>query len=293
MSISPFFYYLIPMGIARIGVPFFLITTGYFFYERLSAKREYKTVILKYFRLWIIFTVIELLIAGKYFYPKFGSPFLFIRQTIMVGLGDAYWYLWTVPVTLLILIPLWGKKRFTFSLITGLVLFLLSMVNDSYSFVFDGTLIQKIVKLHQKVFIWTGAGFVTTILFLSVGAWINEHRNSLDVFFENHRLSVIICAVTSVILVLIESEITCSLGCNDSMNKISLLSATPLLFIIVLKYESDNQFFNYLGSLSLNIYTVHPLVNDITKMLGWNSVVSFIFTAVVSIVVSSLIRFFR
>lgn len=282
----PTLFYLIPQGIARVAVPFFLVTTGYFFYERIQANSSYKSFLLKYFTLWIVFTIIELLIAGKFYYSQLNNTFLFVQRVVMVGLGDAYWYLWTVPVTMLMLIPFWKKEKVFFTLIVGLILFLLSMVNDSYSFLFDGTYIQKIVKLHEKIFIWTGAGFVSTILFLSIGACLNKYQYLLDDFIENKGTLIIISAVASTMLLLIEAEITCKMKCNDGMSKISLLFITPLLFIIALKYKSDNPFFNYLGSLSLYMYVFHPIVNDITKMQGWNSIVSFIFTTLVSIFIS-------
>lgn len=208
----------------------------------------------------------------------------------MVGLGDAYWFLWAFPASILMLIPFWLKKSVLPGLVTGFILFMLSMVNDSYSAFFVGTALQEFVKLHQAVFLWTGAGFVTTIFFLSMGAWFRKHEEAVLALTQKYGSILIVLALASLVLVAVETIFTMSAGCNDTMNKLSLLLAVPLLFMLCLRYQCSNATFDYLGSLGWYIYLIHPILLDISKMLALGSIARFLFAAGLSVILAAVLQ---
>lgn len=254
-------YTLINNGLCRLAVPFFFITSGYFFYHKLANRQVTTNYFYKLLRILLIFTILEIIIYGPFYYN--GSNFLLLFwRTISVGLSGIYWYLISLIISLLLLRPFWKRKIILPCLIIGLIFYLIAATNDTYYSLFIDNPIQSLAITHTDLFTWPQAGLFSSLLYLSIGAFIYQYQ----LRFRHIRIIMPL----SVILLLVEayylsySNIAVDYNCY-----IMLILATPLLFIYLLsdpfKFISAQQSY-YFKQASLYIYMIHPFCLNIIPL---------------------------
>ena len=285
-EINTTLYISTTMGLFRIAVPFFFITSGYFYYRKLSSNQDTKIYILKLIKIFLIFEAIEILLYTPFQLSSLHGFGLvtYLWSIISVGLGGAYWYLISTIISLLILTPLWKKKRILPLLITGLCLYLVVFTNDSYSMIFNETPIQEIAKIDRYIWRWPQAGLCSSLFYLSLGAYLYEkkpiikHLKLLLVFF--------------IMLLVIESYLLQTHGASDANCYLSLIIFTPLLFIFVLEHPINIKF-EYFGKMSLYIYMIHQImlqvIGFIFPFLWSNNELRFLICAILTVGLSYLL----
>lgn len=275
-------YYTIPMGLMRIAVPFFFVTSGYFFYQRLQDNKDSKSYILRLIKIFIIFEGAEVLIYTPALLFSHNFHILpYLWKMISVGLGGIYWYLISLILSFVIVTPLWKKKRINPTLIIGLILYLMVFSVDSYSMIFNQTRIHSLAKIHTCIWTWPQAGLCSSLFYLSVGALIYQKKPKIT--YSKVFL------VLSLICLIVESYLLQSHGASDANCYISLIIGTPLLFIEVLKHPNMKIHTNQLGKMSLYIYAVHPIVLNIFGLVIPQDLPLFLIGSIISIIIAYLI----
>lgn len=277
-------YATLTMGLARLAVPFFFISSGYYFYQNVCLNKDVKSYFVKIIKIFIIYELIEVLIYTVPMLPmiqKYGV-FIYLWKIISVGLGGAYWYLVSLVLSLLILLPFWRRKSILPLLCIGLGIYLIVFTNDSYGFLFEKTIIQVLSKFHTTIWTWPQAGLCSSLFYLSLGAWIYEKKPSL------HYINIYL--LIAVIGLLCEAYFLQTHGAYDANCYLSLIICTPLLLIWALKHEQLPISTEKLGKMSLYIYMLHPLILNIINfalLLSYESL--FVIVSIITITLSYLI----
>ena len=271
-------YNVTTLGLFRISVPFFFVCSGYFFYKKIEEKRETSSYFRKLIRIYLIFEVFEILIYTAPLMLWGDKTVLdLVHSFFTTGLGAIYWYLISLVLTLAILQPLWKKGIIVPGLIIGLVLYLFMMTNDSYSFLFTGTTIQKYAIMHTNFWKWPQAGLCSSVMFVSIGAMLRKRAW--------HVPSIVV--IMTVIFVMIEAYFCQRMNPYDGNGYLSLIIAAPLLFLWAL-YHPVHINYRYCGELSLYIYMIHPFFNNILGV-AVQGTLKFVFVALGTILLSYLI----
>lgn len=277
-------YKTITMGIARLAVPFFFITSGYYFYQRIHTYQNIKSYFIKIIKIFIVFEIIEILL---YTIPLLSmiQEYGFLRylwRIMSVGLGGVYWYMISLLLSLIILLPFWKKKSIVPFLLIGLVLYLFVFTNDSYGFFFENTIIQNFSKVHTMIWTWPQAGLCSSLFYLSIGAWIYEKRPII------HHLTIKLCL--SIICLMCEAYFLQTHGAYDGNCYVMLIICTPLLFIWALQHETLTIPTTELGTMSLYIYMIHYIVfNCIYFLCPLSQLWIFLITTIVTLCLSYII----
>ncbi len=280
------------LGLVRTGVPFFFITSGFFFRKRINDEGRRYCNYLKHMKLWLLFILLDLAVNGWYLYPNFPSTFAFFHKALFTGLSDAYWFMPTLVLTQIILEPVFRRNRFYPAIAIGLVMYLFAMTHDSYSFLFKGTWIYSLSALHTKIFIFPQGGLVESVLFLSIGGLINREKERITKALKGKGgLLVLLIAVCSVLLML-EAHFTQSHGAYDGNCYLTLIILPVLLFLWALIENPVTFPTRRLGKMSLYIYMVHPILVNVTRMMGAGSVVRTAVSVGVSIIIALLVTQF-
>ncbi len=252
---TPQFYNITADGLFRLGVPFFFVVSGYYYYGRIQNNYDTKGFIKKLVKLFLIFTGIESAIYLVSLWWQLLSPtgiLLYIYKSITVGQGGIYWYMFSLILSLVILTPMWKKKKIKPLLIVGLILYLITSTNDAYGAIFAGSFIQTIAKVNTYLFCWPQAGLCSSLLWLSIGAVLYEYKPEYTNI--NKRLLIALIALIA------EALIFKNTGAYDANCYISLIFATPLLFLFILKNDFIQFETKRLGLMSTYMYMVHPMV---------------------------------
>ena len=253
---------ILTMGLFRIGVPFFFVTSGYFYYQKIVNQQEIKPYILKLVKLFLMFEVMEVLIYTP-FIIQGGNVLNHIWSALSVGLGGAYWYITSTIITLLLVTPLWKKKKIIPTLLVGLIFHFIILTNDSYSSFFQGTWIQEIAKIHTSIWRWPQAGLGSSLFYLSLGAYLFEKEPKIK--------QINFLLMGSMIGLMIEAYFLQMRGANDGNGYLFLFICAPLLFMYA-KQRPINLDFPLMGKMSLYVYMIHPFFLIVSRII-----VSFIY----------------
>lgn len=279
-DISNVCYYIFTMGIFRIGVPFFFIVSGYYYYLKVKDNQSIKSYIMKLIKVFIIAELIEIVLYTPFFIKsEYFSIGLYLWKIFSTGLGTVYWYLTSFIISLIILVPFWRKRKIGFMLIVGLVLYLIAMTNDSYGPLFVGTNIQKIAMFHTQIWTYPQAGLCSSLLFLSIGAYIAQKK----IIIKKVTIPMFLFGL----LFIGEAYYLQNHQAFDANCYLMLILLAPLFFIWCLQYSKKIFDTKILGQMSFYIYMIHPIILNILRFLLPSSSHLFLFL-IVSVLTSFL-----
>lgn len=240
------------MGLARVAVPFFFVSSGYYYAKKVESNKPVRNYILKLIKLLLIYEGVEFIVMGYFVYPMYNNLFLLLFRCLSVGITGAYWYITSLLLTYVVVTPLWKRNKMSICIVVGLLLYFVAMTNDSYSSLFLGTNLQKLSLIHTQIWTWPQAGLGESLLFVSIGMKIYE-TNRQD------RCNIYMLIV-SFIMLFFESYFLQSMSPKDANCYISLIFCAPLLFIECLKKFRISFNTELLGKISMYIYMTHPIV---------------------------------
>ena len=284
-NFTPQIYNMTADGLFRMGVPFFFVVSGYYYYGRIHNNFDTKSYIKKIVKLFLTFTIIEsllYLIVNLWIFTNPLALLQFILKSIVVGQGGIYWYMFSLILSLVLLTPMWKKRKIKPLLIVGFILYLITSTNDVYGALFAETFIQKIAKLNTLLFAWPQAGLCSSLMWLSIGALLCEYKPQV----KNLDLKL---GISLVVLVL-EALIFKNTGAYDSNCYISLIYAVPLLVLFILKHDFIPFETKRLGLMSTYMYMAHPIVIIIFRwtlpFLNATNELLFVLTLIVTTAIS-------
>lgn len=258
----------------RIGVPFFLMTTGYFVLSRAmkdrSVLKKYTVKILKLYGICMLLY----LPVNLYAHSFQGMGVLEILQAIF--LNGTFYHLWYFPALLLgmwivyFLVTRVKKWGLVFGIVS--ILYLIGLFGDSYyGSILNVSLLQQFYDVIFTVFDYTRNGIFYVPIFLYLGYWIGN--SSFKKSYKYYFIWFVVCLV----FMLIEGGILHSLGWqkHDSMYLI-LIPVMYCFFAGVQKVSTGN--YKTLRAISTVIYIVHPLVIIGVRVLARITNLSFLVT---------------
>ena len=242
--------------LARIAVPFFFITSGYFLLSRYhDSDRKLRHFLKK--TGWIygasILLYLPLNFRNGYFSQSQLLPEL-LKDLIFDG---TMYHLWYLPASMLGMLIAWKlveKLDFSKGLVMALLLYLVGLFGDSYYVVVEKLpLLKAFYDRLFELFDYTRNGLFFAPVFLMLGGFIADERRKLS--FVEAGVGFFI----SLGLLLAEALILHRHGFqrHDSMY-VFLLPAMYFLFHLVLLWKGRR--IPLLRPASLVVYLIHPLV---------------------------------
>lgn len=262
--------FILTRVIARIAVPFFLMLTGYFMYEKITADRPYLGAAMK--KTAVLYGAAILLYLPLNMYNGYfgSSPIQIVKDLLFNGTLYHLWYLpallFGLPVTCL----LWRSfgPRTAFAL--AVVLYAVGLGGDSYY----GLALQvpglgAFYNILFQVTDYTRNGFFFAPVFLAMGGLLRTRAVPLA------RNAAITGLSVAGVLLLIEALWLHRSGFqrHDSMY-LMLLPVMFFLFSLLLRRNAGSNL--TLRQASMIIYIVHPwsivLVRAAAKLTGLTAV---------------------
>lgn len=248
--------FILTRVLARIAVPFFFITSGYFLLSRYhDSDRKLRHFLKK--TGWIygasILLYLPLNFRNGYFSQSQLLPEL-LKDLIFDG---TMYHLWYLPASMLGMLIAWKlveKLDFSKGLVMALLLYLVGLFGDSYYVVAEKLpLLKAFYDRLFELFDYTRNGLFFAPVFLMLGGFIADERRKLS--FVEAGVGFFI----SLGLLLAEALILHRHGFqrHDSMY-VFLLPAMYFLFHLVLLWKGRR--IPLLRPASLVVYLIHPLV---------------------------------
>lgn len=249
--------------IARIAVPFFLISTGYFLFGNEDSKKI-SAYIKKIFLLYVIAVFIYVpvgIYAG--FYSNTGIWGL-IKQFVFDG---TFYHLWYFPalITGVALVDFLRKRLSLRNLyILTIALYIVGLFGDSYYGLTEKLPVAAIYKAMFHIFSYTRNGLFYVPVFLTMGLLIRKDTRE---FRSKREFSAF---TAFLLLMIIEGGILHYFGLqrHDSMY-IFLLPCSFYLFRFLLSVETGQ--IPLFRSLSTWIYILHPMCIVMARLLAKHS----------------------
>ncbi|WP_294371770.1 acyltransferase [uncultured Clostridium sp.] len=250
--------------IARVCVPLFFITTGYFFYNKCTKQysRKYTLNLIKTFITWtgiyILYSVIIITMSNitnfkDLFYNIHNYFYQFHIRDIYYGTGIVKYHLWYLSAMILI-IPilhfLISKSLLTKALILSFIL----------------NIIGILIPVLTNIPFWrVRDGVFYGLFYCILGAFIKKKESVLLNITEkisNFKYSVAIILLFCVMIC--ERFMYIFLFSNSGNYFFSTIPLSVLIFIFFLKNNNilKNTILNKLGKHTLGIYLIHPLIID-------------------------------
>ena len=248
--------FILTRVLARIAVPFFFITSGYFLLSRYhDSDRKLRHFLKK--TGWIygasILLYLPLNFRNGYFSQSQLLPEL-LKDLIFDG---TLYHLWYLPASMLGMLIAWKlveKLDFSKGLVMALLLYLVGLFGDSYYVVVEKLpLLKAFYDRLFELFDYTRNGLFFAPVFLILGGFIADERRKLS------SVEAGVGFLISLGLLLAEALILHRHGFqrHDSMY-VFLLPAMYFLFHLILLWKGRR--IPLLRPASLVVYLIHPLV---------------------------------
>lgn len=277
--------------IARVAVPFFFTTSGFFLVSKYSYNNEKLKIFIK--KTVLIYGVSMLLyipinIYSGYFKEESILPKL-IKDIIFDG---TFYHLWYLPASIIGATVAWflvKKFSYTKSFFIALLLYAIGLLGDSYYGFTKGTLwLNDFYNLVFQISDYTRNGIFFAPIFFVVGGYIADKRKVLSL--KRSFIGFLFCFT----FMILEAQIL-TFKRHDSMY-LFLLPSIYFLFSVLLHFRGRR--IEVLRSISLIIYVIHPLVIvlvrlfakilNLESLLVYNNFVHYILVCIISIMFGGL-----
>lgn len=172
--------------ITGIAVPFFFVTSGFFF--RGKSESHSLKYILKLLKAYVCYTVVYLPLTVLYYYKQGmsfpASIFQFTKRFLFVGENFYSFQLWYLPALMCsVMLYLFGTKictRFKWNTnIIVLISVLFFIAGRAITFLGSGqielSLLTSLAELYLRIFVTTRNGLFYGFAFFMVGVWISDN----------------------------------------------------------------------------------------------------------------------
>ncbi len=274
--------------IARIAVPFFFITSGFFLITRYSQNTDRLKAFIK--KTAIIYGAAILIYLPINIYNGYFSNSNLAPDIIKDILIDGTMYhLWYLPASILggwIAWHLVKKLDYKKALAAAFALYAVGLLGDSYYGVAERLpLINSFYELVFQVCDYTRNGFFFAPVFFVLGGAF--HDSSIDISPRKSAFGFVVSFAMMFLEAIALRKL--DLPRHDSMY-LFLLPCTLFLFGAILSWRGKRR--EWLRNLSLIIYIIHPMtivfvracakLLKLQNLLVYNSVVHFLAVSVLS-----------
>lgn len=279
---------------ARIGVPFFFTTSGFFLFSEGTGKTGKLKAFLK--RTAILYAAAILLYLPVNFYTGYFRMDCFLPNLIKDLVFDGtFYHLWYLPASMAGAAIAWLlMKRFGcgISLTVTLLLYAAGLLGDSYYGIAEG--LPLLQSLYRQLFLlsdYTRNGIFFAPVFFVLGGMLREKQGKEKRNFAGTAAGISFAAMVVEALLLKYF----SVQRHDSMY-LCLLPCTYFLFQFLITFRGKR--IPVLGRLSLLIYLLHPMMILAVRLTGKllhletllieNSLIHYLLVCAGSLVVSAI-----
>lgn len=285
--------------LARVAVPFFFVTSGYFLVSRYSENSDKLVGFIK--KTAIIYAAAIAVCLPVNIYNKYFDMENLLPNMIkdMVFDGTLY-HLWYLPASIIGAAIAWilvKKTNYKTAFTVGTLLYIAGLFGDSYYGISEKIPMLKVFyDLIFQISDYTRNGLFFAPIFFIMGGFISDSR-------KNISLDKCICGFSvSFILMLAEAVILHSLNfCRHDSMYIFMYPVTFYLFNFLLNFKGRQ--IKFLRTISLIIYIIHPLaiiairlfskILGLQKILVENSILHFLLVCIVSAAAAVSLTFLK
>ena len=257
--------------LARIAVPFFFITSGYFLFRKTDKSnfdiKPAKQYVFKLIKLYLIWSLIYLPVRlGSVFTDKKGIIHGIITYFKDFIFSTSYSHLWylnaLIFATVLISLLLYKRVKPAYIIAGGVIFYFIGLFGQSWFGFLEplrGTFIWDILKSVQSLITTTRDGLFDGLVFVGIGMIFAFYEIKLS---KKQALSGL---AISLILLFIESFGLQFFGYSRSHDTYLFLVPTAFfLFAAVRNIQlPDNREYKKMRTLSSLIYFIHPWIKII------------------------------
>ena len=171
------YVYYIQNGVFRLAVPFFFCTSGFFIGKKIQSGKSAQSVIhnfiVRVFPAYLLFLIINTLfyIRDLVVIKHLGGKEIVINvfKSLIFYPQGALWYVWASIIALLILKPFIESNKVRLAVFLGVGLYSFALIGNTYYFLIENTILQKVIDFYLNYFISTRNGLFVGLLFMSLG----------------------------------------------------------------------------------------------------------------------------
>jgi serine/alanine racemase len=261
-------------GICRIAVPFFFLCSGYFYARTANKKGWSLTTLWGFLRRVYLVAIVWNLIYLMFHFIKFRQiPMSEFANAAILNVHYHFWYFPALIIWIALLHLLHGVCSSRCLLFTGLAIYSICLLSDSYYHILDPLpSIQNMIDQMDANVKWASQGFVFVVLG-ALEANRTASRKTKSMFFLGALFLLLFLAEVATI-----ERLHISKG---HMAGILLIPATYYLFLAALKWNPSIGFDASLArNISIIVYCIHPLMIAVVtrvgifKVPGWPSFIS-------------------
>lgn len=252
--------------IARIAVPFFFMTSGYYFYNRYTNDNKYLVKYLKsiirIYIIWSIFYIgLDIFIQIRSAEVNLTYFFSLIKRLLLTGSNAILWYIPALAISIIFVSIFIKKQKYGLLIIISGVLYIFGLLGDSYIFIIENTKLIQLVNIYNIIFLSTRNGFCMAVPFITMGIFINRWKLC-------KLLKQTIIIPLSLIMILEAYLLKYKLNVTTFNMYFTSILVYPVIFTLILKFNIRTQYnFKYIRDLSMNIYFSHGIFSIIYRYI--------------------------
>lgn len=290
--------------LARIAVPFFFITSGFFGYLAMQEKTKFIKYIKRIIKLYLLYTIVYLprIIYGWYVLEDFSMKTIvrFIGAFFITSSYFHLWYFVALIVASCIVYFLINKVKDKYIVVIASVLYVVGVLGNAYKNLFvDLPIIGQIISLYTEFFSSTKNGLFFGFLFVALGYMIRKYSYKIR---NNTKIYAILVGLAFIIMNF-EEYFAKYLTNHDSQDMIFTTPIVAVLLFLTLSFIKVEKVYLDKGifcrKLSVLIFGFHMFVSFYfniinTNVLNWdlNSLeyysVVVLFTVALAVVIINL-----
>ena len=280
--------------LCRVAVPFFFISTSFFFFSKETP--DIKKYTKRLLTLYLVWFVIEIPFVYHRFFIAYDQPLSlqilnFFRCLVFNNTWYASWYIMACIIGVNIIYWLSRKLNNEWLLAIGITGYIVSLLCSSYSGVFDLYLPEKILNYHtQFEYMFMPANsFIVALLYVVLGKIVAERVKKEQLLSRHKNLTflVIICLLFGVEVHILKSYVSF----NDTFLFLPILVLCGFLLLLQTSIIISSETSLWLRNMSILIYILHPIfvvINSVLLGLSYGGGL-FVITLLESIIGCSLV----
>ena len=292
LDTNPTLYWYSSHCIWRLAVPFFFVTSGYFFSQKLRNTNNQKKTLLMSIKRLMILLIFWLMIGLPFQIHSLLIQQLSIKKIIIELLRSiifypwgALWYILALIIAYILIYMFIKKEKNVIPLIIGFLLYLFAIISNSYYFIIEGTSAQIIVDKYLEIFISSRNGLFIGFFYVAIGNYLYVKKKS------STKKNVLMLIIGMIGLILETTFIYNRHYIEDHSLFFSLLIIVPAIFELSKKIhiKADSK---KIRNLSIGVYVIHrPIINCLTYFYNIKSnTILFFMVAIISISISYFLQ---
>lgn len=259
----------------RLGVPYFMVASGYFFGEKLyegnvSLNDLTRSYIKRLGTKLLVFELINLplvMITTRRNLSLINNALYTVRSILFYPVG-ALWYIQAVLVAILLIYPLVKRGKEAWAIPVGIFLYGFALICNRYYFLVENTVLGNAMILYRRYFVSARNGFFLGVLYISIGMFFAKKKMLVSSSKKVTSVAAVLTFAGLVCLLLEVALLEGKPGIDDCALFISHLILIPALFVFSGRLQTRRlPNTRIIRNLSTSFYLLHGPINRIIECL--------------------------